>query len=192
MGFRNATIRQMKVLDLTTTVLTLTITGIAADSGFAGSSNTNWLRRFGAVASMFADAVIGALRFNRFGLAAPLALGGLAVLSGTLICVPRTVTAISQEADYKAAVCSRLAARHSRAGCLARPSLNSELCRHAAQHQIELMTGSARAASLMSGHPCAAVRISPGDRVGWCVGDRRRAIDVDDHPHIRPIWRKLR
>jgi hypothetical protein len=33
MGFRNATVRQLKVPDLTTTVLTLTITGLAAGGG---------------------------------------------------------------------------------------------------------------------------------------------------------------
>jgi hypothetical protein len=38
MGFRNATIRQLKIPDLTTTVLTLTLTGLAADSGLAGGA----------------------------------------------------------------------------------------------------------------------------------------------------------
>lgn len=37
MGFRNATVRQLKVPDLTTTVLTLTLTGLAADSSMAGA-----------------------------------------------------------------------------------------------------------------------------------------------------------
>ncbi|MDO6414237.1 YoaK family protein [Sphingomonas sp. BIUV-7] len=87
MGFRNATIRQLKVPDLTTTVLTLTITGIAADSALAGGTNPNWIRRFGAVAAIFAGATIGALLISRFGLTAPLALAGAAVLIGTLICV---------------------------------------------------------------------------------------------------------
>ncbi|MGY2736670.1 uncharacterized membrane protein YoaK (UPF0700 family) [Sphingomonas sp. UYP23] len=45
MGFRNATIRQLKVPDLTTTVLTMTFTGIAADSKLAGGANVNWARR---------------------------------------------------------------------------------------------------------------------------------------------------
>ncbi|PTQ09786.1 hypothetical protein CLG96_11440 [Sphingomonas oleivorans] len=41
MGSRNAMIRQLKVPDLTTTVLTLTVTGIAADSPFGGGGNAN-------------------------------------------------------------------------------------------------------------------------------------------------------
>ena len=39
MGFRNATTRKLGVPDLTTTVLTLTITGLAADSSLAGGTN---------------------------------------------------------------------------------------------------------------------------------------------------------
>jgi hypothetical protein len=36
MGLRNAVVRKLAVPDLTTTVLTLTITGLAADSALAG------------------------------------------------------------------------------------------------------------------------------------------------------------
>jgi uncharacterized membrane protein YoaK (UPF0700 family) len=39
MGLRNATVRRLAVPDLTTTVLTLTLTGIAADSTLAGGHN---------------------------------------------------------------------------------------------------------------------------------------------------------
>jgi uncharacterized membrane protein YoaK (UPF0700 family) len=39
MGLRNATIRQFHVADITTTVLTLTLTGLAADSSVASGSN---------------------------------------------------------------------------------------------------------------------------------------------------------
>lgn len=86
MGFRNATIRQLKVPDLTTTVLTLTITGIAADSALAGGSNPNWARRLGAIGAIFVGAAIGALLVTRSGLALPLALAGGTVLAGTLAC----------------------------------------------------------------------------------------------------------
>lgn len=84
MGFRNATIRQLKVPDLTTTVLTLTITGIAADSTAAGGVNPNWARRLGAVASIFVGAVLGAVLVRTSGLTPPLALAGATVLAGTL------------------------------------------------------------------------------------------------------------
>ena len=47
--------------DLTTTVLTLTITGIAADSALAGGSGSKAGRRLTAVVTMLAGALIGAL-----------------------------------------------------------------------------------------------------------------------------------
>lgn len=86
MGFRNATVRQLKVPDLTTTVLTLTLTGIAADSSLAGGANPNWARRIGSVVAIFGGAVVGALLLMGYGLAIPLALAGLLVLIGTLAC----------------------------------------------------------------------------------------------------------
>jgi len=84
MGFRNATVRQMKVPDLTTTVLTLTVTGIAADSRAAGGNDTNWGRRIGAVLAIFAGSLIGAIMLMQFGLTAPLVFAGALILSGTL------------------------------------------------------------------------------------------------------------
>jgi uncharacterized membrane protein YoaK (UPF0700 family) len=65
MGFRNATVRKLGVPDLTTTVLTLTITGLAADSSLAGGTNPRWQRRLAAVLLMFAGAVVGALMVKR-------------------------------------------------------------------------------------------------------------------------------
>jgi uncharacterized membrane protein YoaK (UPF0700 family) len=93
MGFRNATIRQLKVADLTTTVLTLTLTGLGADSTAAGGTNTNWPRRIGAVAAIFAGAGIGAWLMLHVGIAAPLALAGALVLFGTLACVAHPASA---------------------------------------------------------------------------------------------------
>ena len=83
MGLRNATVRSLKVPDLTTTVLTLTITGIAADQ--TGRSTPNFLRRFGAVLSIFAGAAVGAVLLKHGGLALPLAVAGVVVLAATLI-----------------------------------------------------------------------------------------------------------
>jgi len=87
MGFRNATIRQLKVPDLTTTVLTLTITGLAADSRLAGGGNPNWGRRVGSVVAIGLGAAIGAALVMRGGLVAPLLLAGGLVLAGTLACM---------------------------------------------------------------------------------------------------------
>jgi hypothetical protein len=86
MGFRNATIRQLKVPDLTTTVLTLTLTGLAADSALAGGANSNWQRRIGGVAAIFAGAALGAVLVMQTGLAIPLVLAGALVLAGTIAC----------------------------------------------------------------------------------------------------------
>ena len=83
MGFRNATVRQMKVADLTTTVLTLTLTGLGADSSAAGGSNPNWQRRLGAVAAIFIGAACGAWMLREAGLWLPLAVAGFLVLVGT-------------------------------------------------------------------------------------------------------------
>jgi uncharacterized membrane protein YoaK (UPF0700 family) len=72
MGVRNATVRKLAVPDLTTTVLTLTITALAAEfSRGAGRSAT--ARRGAAVLAMFAGAVLGAL-LVKHSLVAPLAI----------------------------------------------------------------------------------------------------------------------
>lgn len=60
MGLRNATVRKLAVADMTTTVLTLTLTGIAADSSLAGGTNPRWARRLASVIAMFAGAALGA------------------------------------------------------------------------------------------------------------------------------------
>lgn len=86
MGYRNATIRQLKVADLTTTVLTLTLTGLGADFRAGSGGNPNWQRRIGAVIAIFTGAAIGAYLLVHVGLAVPLALAGALVLLGTLAC----------------------------------------------------------------------------------------------------------
>jgi uncharacterized membrane protein YoaK (UPF0700 family) len=65
MGIRNATVRKIAIPDLTTTVLTLTITGLAADSRFAGGTSPRWRRRFLAVLLMFVGAALGTLLLRR-------------------------------------------------------------------------------------------------------------------------------
>jgi uncharacterized membrane protein YoaK (UPF0700 family) len=76
MGIRNATVRKLAIPDLTTTVLTLTITGLAADSRFAGGTSPRWGRRLLAVLLMFFGAAIGALLLRR-SLVLPLATATL-------------------------------------------------------------------------------------------------------------------
>ncbi len=76
MGVRNATVRKLAVSDLTTTVLTLTLTGLAADSWLAGGTNPRALRRFAAVVSMFVGAAVGALLL-RHSLTLPLLVSSM-------------------------------------------------------------------------------------------------------------------
>ncbi|HEX7856169.1 MAG TPA: YoaK family protein [Sphingobium sp.] len=86
MGLRNGTIRQLKVPDLTTTVLTLTLTGLAADSRLAGGGDPNWGRRIGSVAAIFAGATLGAALLAHGGLSLPLFIAGALALGGTVAC----------------------------------------------------------------------------------------------------------
>src|SRR6478752_2630495 len=60
MGTRNAAARKLAIPDLTTTVLTLTITGIGADSSLANGDHPRLARRVEAVVAMFLGAALGA------------------------------------------------------------------------------------------------------------------------------------
>jgi uncharacterized membrane protein YoaK (UPF0700 family) len=72
MGMRNAAVRRLAVRDLTTTVLTLTLTGLATDSSLAGGTNPGAGRRVGAVVAMLIGAVSGALMYRHINAALPL------------------------------------------------------------------------------------------------------------------------
>jgi uncharacterized membrane protein YoaK (UPF0700 family) len=61
MGTRNAAVRKLAIPDLTTTVLTLTITGIGADSSPANGNNPRFARRVASVVAMFLGAALGAV-----------------------------------------------------------------------------------------------------------------------------------
>src|ERR1700727_165003 len=73
MGVRNATVRRLAVPDLTTTVLTLTLTGLAADLRHLRANHSAVLRRSCAVLAMLTGALAGALLL-KVGLAWVLAL----------------------------------------------------------------------------------------------------------------------
>jgi uncharacterized membrane protein YoaK (UPF0700 family) len=74
MGNQNATARRLAVPDLTTTVLTLTITGMAADSAIAGGAGSAAGRRLVAVAAMLLGALAGAALALHVHIVAPLAI----------------------------------------------------------------------------------------------------------------------
>ncbi|TDU04807.1 uncharacterized membrane protein YoaK (UPF0700 family) [Streptomyces sp. 846.5] len=77
MGTQNAAARRLAVPDLTTTVLTLTITGIAADGRLAGGADSKAGRRLLSTASMFIGALVGGLLALHGSIGLPLLLAGL-------------------------------------------------------------------------------------------------------------------
>lgn len=80
MGVRNSMIRRLAVRDVTTTVLTMTLTGLAADSSLAGGDNTRMGRRAGAVGAMLLGSFAGAWSYLRHGAGLPLAAAAITVL----------------------------------------------------------------------------------------------------------------
>jgi uncharacterized membrane protein YoaK (UPF0700 family) len=95
MGAQNATARKLAVPDLTTTVLTLTITGFAADGPLAGATGARVARRLISVGAMFLGALAGALLVLRVHIVYPLVialiiLAAVAVFAVTWARKPRT------------------------------------------------------------------------------------------------------
>lgn len=74
MGVQNASVRRLAVPDLTTTVLTLTVTGIAADSALGGGKGSKSGRRLISVGAMFLGALVGAVLVLHANVALPLVI----------------------------------------------------------------------------------------------------------------------
>jgi len=87
MGVRNATIRRIAVPDLTTTVLTMTLTGLAAESPFFGGTGKGSTRRTAAVLGMLAGALSGALLLKT-SLLLPLAAAAALALATLFLYIP--------------------------------------------------------------------------------------------------------
>lgn len=83
MGLQNAMVRVHGVQDLATNVMTVTFTGIFADSAVAGGDNKNWTRRVLSIGLFVVSAAIGALVLQ-FGVVWPLLLASV-VLSLAMI-----------------------------------------------------------------------------------------------------------
>jgi uncharacterized membrane protein YoaK (UPF0700 family) len=83
MGIQNAAVRRLAVPDLATTVLTTTLTGVAADAALAGGHGSKPGRRGLSIAAMLLGALIGGLLVLKVDKPAPLALatGLLALVS---------------------------------------------------------------------------------------------------------------
>ena len=72
MGIQNSSVRGLAVPDLTTTVLTLTLTGIGADSALGGGKGSKSGRRLISIAAMFLGALAGAALILHVHVAVPL------------------------------------------------------------------------------------------------------------------------
>lgn len=91
-GVQNATVRRLAIPDMTTTVLTLTLTGFAADSSPAGGDHPRRARRLGSVAAMLVGAVAGGALIVDVGFTTTLAVlaGYLALVTAGFAVVTRT------------------------------------------------------------------------------------------------------
>ncbi len=79
MGVQNAAAQRLAVPELTTTVLTRTLTGLASEAGLVGGPGSKFGRRAVAVAAMLLGALTGALLVLDVAIAAALALAGAIV-----------------------------------------------------------------------------------------------------------------
>jgi uncharacterized membrane protein YoaK (UPF0700 family) len=89
MGLRNGTVRKLAVPDVTTTVLTLTLTGLASDSTLGGGTNPRAGRRLVSVLAMLTGAFGGALLVQHTGLGWPLLVSTFGTAAAALA-VPRS------------------------------------------------------------------------------------------------------
>ena len=80
-GTRNAAVRRIGVRDMSTTVLTTTLTGLAAESWLAGGANPHARYRLTSVFSQFGGALVGAVLVLHAG-----AVWALAVAAGIVVC----------------------------------------------------------------------------------------------------------
>jgi uncharacterized membrane protein YoaK (UPF0700 family) len=85
MGIQNASARKIAVPDLTTTVLTLTITGIAADSALAGGSGSKAGRRLLSIVTMLAGAFLGAALIRHTQVFYPLLIATAVIILGAAV-----------------------------------------------------------------------------------------------------------
>lgn len=88
MGVQNAAARAVAVPDLTTTVITLTMTAFASESFLGTGTNRNAVRRASALGAMFLGAVIGGALVLHGGVVSALAVA-LGLLASTGIAVQR-------------------------------------------------------------------------------------------------------
>ncbi len=86
MGLRNAAVRSLKVPDMSTTVLTLTVTGLASDSPLEAAAMRTGAGGRHRFLAMLVGAALGAFLVVAYGASIPLALAALVTLSATFYC----------------------------------------------------------------------------------------------------------
>jgi uncharacterized membrane protein YoaK (UPF0700 family) len=85
MGIQNASARKLAVPDLTTTVLTMTFVGIAADSALAGGGGSKAGRRLLSAATMLVGALVGAVLIRQAQDWCPLLIALVVVIVGAAV-----------------------------------------------------------------------------------------------------------
>lgn len=85
MGIRNSVIRRLAIPGINTTVLTTTLTGIAADSALAGGTNARAGRQSVAVLAMMIGALVSAALYLHYGAGLPLAISAVGATIAAVI-----------------------------------------------------------------------------------------------------------
>jgi uncharacterized membrane protein YoaK (UPF0700 family) len=85
MGVQNAAAQRLAVPDLTTTVLTRTLTGLASETGLFGAGGSKLARRAIAILAMLGGAALGALLVLNVSIASSIALAFVLVCAVGLI-----------------------------------------------------------------------------------------------------------
>ena len=99
MGLQNASARALALPDLTTTVLTQSLTGLAADSRWGLGAPNRAGRRLGSVATMLAGALAGALLLQSAG--PPAALGLAVVLQAAVAAIAYRIQRSKRTIPYR-------------------------------------------------------------------------------------------
>jgi uncharacterized membrane protein YoaK (UPF0700 family) len=86
LGVQNAAAQRLAVPDLTTTVLTRTLTGLASEAGLAGGAGAHLGRRIVAIGAMLLGALVGGLLALHVAIAAALG-AALAIVCATGLAV---------------------------------------------------------------------------------------------------------
>ncbi len=96
MGMQNATARRLAVADLTTTVLTMTLTGLAADAALGGGQGSKLGRRALSISAMLLGALIGGVLVLKADNPAPLALAA-ALLAAVSFSASRAARSMAEQ-----------------------------------------------------------------------------------------------